>query len=658
MCGIAGILSLAEQRPPTEAVAEMVSALRHRGPDESGLYSDPAVCLGHARLGIIGLAGGTQPIGNDSEDMWIVYNGEVFNYLELKRELEQKGYLFATSTDTEVVLHLYQEYGVDCLPRMNGQFALAIWDRRRQELFLARDRVGIRPLYFTWTRESFCFASEIKALFHNQQVARNLSPKALQQIFTFWTTLGETTPFEGVSALRPGHYMLVGQGGAKAGRYWEQPYYEGQDLYKGSFEDALHELDFLIRDAIRLRLRADVPVGGYLSGGLDSSLVSTLANSMNPSSLNTYSISFMNALYDEAEFQNQMARTLKTRHSLLQIDDRQVRQHLPEVIWHCESPLLRSAPVPLYLLSRAVNADRLKVVLTGEGADEVFGGYNIFKEAKIRAFWAKNPESELRPKLLQRLYPYIFKNSSRTRRLLYKFYQVSKEDLQDPLFSHRIRWSTSGKNISFFSNELLEQSAHDMLHKELRADLPQGFTHRSVLSRAFYLESEIFLPNYLLSSQGDRMAMANSLEIRLPFLDHRVMDLAARLPEHWKIRGLCEKYAVKKLASKILPAEIHKRTKQPYRAPIKEIFAGGESDDYLEELLSENRIKEYGYFNATRVKGLLNKYRRNQALENESQNMALMGILTTQLLHYQFVDSFPYKDCSELHPDKYIWRES
>ncbi|MGQ0721252.1 MAG: asparagine synthase (glutamine-hydrolyzing) [Candidatus Eiseniibacteriota bacterium] len=644
MCGIAGILNLGSSEPIDEPLlARMISTIRHRGPDESGMYVDSTVGLAHARLSIIGLTGGTQPICNEDGTLWIVYNGEAFNYVELREELLGRGHVFRTTTDTEVLLHLYEEHGVESLKRINGQFALAIWDSRKRELFLARDRLGIRPLFYTRSRGRLLFGSEIKALFADPSVPRAIDPVALAETFTFWSTQAPRTAFRDVHALRPGHTLVARGAEITETPYWRIPLVTPDAYYGGTFEQARDELRALLKDAVRIRLRADVPVGAYLSGGLDSSLVTALIARHFDNDLRTFSMSFEEAPFDETPFQQTMTRQLGTRHSQVHIGNDQIRELLPEVVWHCETPLTRTAPVPLLLLSRLVRDHGFKVVLTGEGADEVFGGYNIFREAKVRRFWARRPNSTLRPLLLERLYPYVFRDPARTRFFLQKFYAVRDGDLDDPLFSHQVRWRNSARNRTFFSDEVRAALAgHDPV-EELRCRLPESFGSRDALSRAQVLEMELFLSSYLLSSQGDRVAMASSLETRMPFLDYRVVELGFRLPPRWKINALKEKHILKEAARGVLPEEVRGRAKKPYRAPIREALAGRGGDDWVHDLLSAPRLRRAGYFDERKVAHLLARCEDGSGT-GETQDMALVGILTTQLLHHQFVESAALSD--------------
>jgi asparagine synthase (glutamine-hydrolysing) len=656
MCGIAGSYNAGCNSE--ELISRMISVLRHRGPDETGLYVDDLMAMGHTRLSIVGLGDGTQPISNEDGTLWIVYNGEIFNYPELKADLEEKGHIFSTSTDTEILVHIYEEYGSACLQRLNGQFAFAIWDSVRKELFLARDRVGIRPLHYHHAGGKFLFASEIKALFLDPSVPREIDLQALSQVFTLWTTVTPKTIFKGVHELPPGHFMLLRHGRiVREEPFWTIPYFPPESRWPGSFAEAREELGELLLDAIRIRLRADVPVGAYLSGGLDSSIITSLISGNFNNNLHTFSIGFKEEAFDETPYQQMMVEHLGTEHSRLLIGNDDIRENFPVVVRHCEKPLLRTAPVPMFMLSRLVRENNFKVVLTGEGADEVFAGYNIFKEAKVRAFWARNPASQIRPLLLERLYPYIFKNPMRGRSFLQKFFAVTADDPLDPIFSHRIRWGNTGKNCLFFSDGVLAELDSYSPQEEVLKCLPAGFDKRDTLSRAQFLEMEIFLCNYLLSSQGDRVAMGNSLELRVPFLDYRVMEFAMKLPPSWKLRGLKEKFILKEAFGGLLPKTIVSRPKHPYRAPIKDVFFSA-GDGYAKEYLSEEYLKKTGYFDHARTGHLIGKFMKgDRFVESETQNMALIGILSTQILHNQFIENFDNHNVKPHHVDKKIVRK-
>ncbi|MDZ7833604.1 MAG: asparagine synthase (glutamine-hydrolyzing) [Desulfobacterales bacterium] len=658
MCGIAGILNSSSNDILSEdIILRMISILKHRGPDESGVYFDDHIHMGQARLSILDLEGGVQPIPNEDKTLWIVYNGEVFNYTELRSDLEKQGHRFTTQTDTEVIVHLYEEMGSGCLSELNGQFAIAIWDVRKKELFLARDRVGICPLYYTFHNGRLLFASEIKALFMDDQAAREIDLTSLKQIFTCWTTIGSRTIFKNINALCPGHFMIIKEGSDPGLQqpYWHIPYYTPEQRWAGTIEEAEAELRNILEDAVRLRLRADVPVGAYLSGGLDSSVLTSIIAGKFNNRLKTFSIGFEEKAFDEAAFQTEMVQSLKTDHHPTRITNKEVRENFSKVIWHCEKPLLRTGPVPLYMLSGFVRDNRFKVVLTGEGADEVFGGYNIFKEAKIRSFWARQPDSKYRPLLLERLYPYIFENPSRNRAFLQKFFSVTRKDLDDPLMSHRKRWANTQRCTTFFNKEMLDELKNENPVSDISARLPGDFTRRDSFARAQWLEMDLFMSNYLLTSQGDRMAMANSVELRVPFLDHRLIDFAARLPAHWKIHGLDEKYLLKRAFKDQLPQNITRRPKQPYRAPVGQAFFS--SGDPMGDLICEDQLASAGIFDLKKVRHLFRKcLSRENGPGSESENMAVVGILSTQIIHEQFIKNFDSHKTHPAKPDKVIRR--
>jgi len=657
MCGIAGICHI--DRPDgisLNTIKSMIGVLHHRGPDETGVYVDDQVGLGHARLSIIDLSSGVQPIHNEDERMWIVYNGEVFNYVELKQDLLRKGHRFYTTSDTEVVLHLYEEDGPDCLTKLNGQFALAIWDAGTKELFLARDRLGIRPLYYTIANETLVFGSEIKAIFMNEDVTRELDPVALDQIFTFWTTLTPRTVFKDICELPPGHCLKTSKGKVTFKKYWDIPLYGRHEQSDLAPVEICQRVQELLRDAVRIRLRADVPVGCYLSGGLDSSGVSALVVRNFDSDVRTFGIRFEQDGFDEGEHQGRMVSFLGTNHTEIQATNERIGASLPDCLWHCEKPLLRTAPIPLFLLSNVVHESGYKVVLTGEGADEIFGGYNIFREAKVRRFWARYPDSQSRAGLVGELYPYIF-NNPRLKRSLQSFFARGLDKSDDPIFSHLIRWEATSRLKTLFSGELVNAIGSYTGYDQVRESLPEAYGQADNLVKAQYLEMSIFLSNYLLSSQGDRVAMAHSLEIRLPYLDPRVIDFMGRVPSKWKILGLNEKHILKTSFQGILPQEIIGRSKHPYRAPIKQSLLNEKTAEYTGEALSGKSLERTGLFDAGKVTKLLRKL-QNLDSPSEIDNMALVGILSSQLIYHQFIEDFPGRDVRSPSPSLVVDRRS
>lgn len=636
MCGIAGILNLREGPPPSEPVLrQMLGMIRHRGPDAFGIFLGKRVGLGSARLSIIDLEGGQQPIGNEDGSCWVVFNGEIFNHPELREELERRGHRFVTRTDTEVLVHLYEEEGLDLVKRLNGQFAFALWDGRKQRLFLARDRVGVRPLFFAEAEGKLIFASEIKSLLAEGTVAARLDPGALSEVFTYWSTLSPGSAFLGVREVSPGHGMVVEGGALRSFRYWRADF--DQEDHAIEVEEAEEALLELLEDSTRIRLRADVPVGAYLSGGLDSSLIAALARRQVASKLETFSVTFEDPRFDESSHQLDMARFLGTEHHVLHASHEDIGRIFPELIWHVETPILRTAPAPMFLLSRLVRDSGFKVVLTGEGADEFLAGYDIFKEARIRRFWARRPASQWRPSLLRRLYGDITTMGRVNPEYLKAFFGVGLEEVEDPGYTHAVRWRNTGRACRLLSPEA--RAAGAGRGGDWMGALPEHFAKWGTMERAQHLEIVMFLSQYLLCSQGDRPAMAHSVEGRFPFLDARVMEFCQRLPSRLKSSGLKEKYLLRRVAKRFLPAEVWSRPKRPYRAPIQASFLSTDSRPYVAELLSEARLRETGLFHPPAVQLLWRRAESGAAL-GESDEMALTGLISAQLLHERFVRRF------------------
>ncbi|MEP6627889.1 MAG: asparagine synthase (glutamine-hydrolyzing), partial [Ginsengibacter sp.] len=523
MCGIAGIYnyrSLSEPEPEM-SLKKMLSVIRHRGPDESGIYVGENIGIGSVRLSIVDVSSGQQPMSDSSETYWIVYNGEIFNYQELRLDIEKQGIRLKTHSDTEVVVQMYAMYGAKCLQYFNGQFAFCIWNKKKKEFFLARDRVGIRPLFYWAQNNAFAFCSEIKGLFTLNQVDRSISAESLAQIFTYWTTISPNTPFEKIYELPPGHYMHVSASKIQIEKYWSLEFSSNQNNSAQNFPEAVEEFSELLKDAVKIRLRADVKVGAYLSGGLDSSVTTSLIHEIDPSILNTFSIGFKNKTFDETPYQVEAAKYFNTHHTAFECSSTDIAEKFAETVWHSEFPILRTAPTPMFLLSKKVRESGIKVVITGEGADEFLGGYNIFKEAKIRRFWANEPDSKIRPQLLSRLYPYLpaIKDGGNLAAKMFFGYKLT--DTENPLYSHLLRWHNTSRIKSFFSDDVSAKLDDYDPHKSIYEKLPNDFKKWSDLGKSQYLEATIFMSGYLLSSQGDRMAMGNSVEGRYPFLDYR-----------------------------------------------------------------------------------------------------------------------------------------
>jgi len=527
-------------------------------------------------------------------------------------------------------MRLLERRGLAALDRLNGQFALAWWEPGARRLTLVRDRFGVRPLH--WARlpdGGIAFGSEAKALFASGAVSAAPDLGGIDDVFTLWGARAPRSPFAGVRQLAPGGVLVWEDGEVVAERTWWEPRYEAD----GGEPADLREL---LEDSVRLRLRADVPVGTYLSGGLDSSLITALAQRASDHELRTFSVAFRDPHYDERGFQQQVAAALGTRHHVVEIGPAEIAGAFPDVVWHAETPLIRTAPVPLYLLARETRERGITVVATGEGADELFWGYDLFKETALRALHEREPERAVA--LLAELYPYVAGTAARRGPAWERFFFEAGSG-EDPLFSHQTRIAATAAVKAFYREEVrAELAAEDPLAR-LRAALPEAFGRWSALERAAYLEVATLLSPYLLAAQGDRVAMAHGVEGRFPFLDHRVFALSVGLAPERKLDGLREKAALRDLAAELLPPEIAQRTKQPYRSPeVAPFFAEG-APEWVEERLSPAALAEVGIFDEGRVGGLLKRCRAGRAT-GFREGMALVGVLSTQLWHERFCANF------------------
>ncbi|MCW5632259.1 MAG: asparagine synthase (glutamine-hydrolyzing) [Rubrivivax sp.] len=639
MCGIAGLLNLgAGMAPEHGEIAAMVSALHHRGPDGQGVWLGGPVALGHARLAIIDLEGGAQPMGNEDGRIQVVFNGEIFNYVELRAQLVARGHRFRTASDTEVLVHLYEDHGERFVEHLNGQFAIALWDAGRERLVLARDRVGIRPLFHARVGQRLAFASEVKALFTLPQLRRELDPEGLASIFGYWAALPPRTAFAGVSSLPPGHLMAIDARGERLVRYWDWPF--GDDAAGAHRSDVrwAEELHALLVDAVRLQLRADVPVGAYLSGGLDSSIITSIVHRYTATPLRTFSLTFEDPEFDERGPQRDLVAHLRTEHSSIEADRAAIAAAFPRMVRHAESPVVRTAPVPMMMLADSVRRAGYKVVLTGEGADEAFGGYDLFKEAAVRRFMARAPGSRWRGELLGRLYPYLTHSPAAGRAMTRSFFAAPPGKGDQPGFAHGLRLATTSRILGYFSPEWRQRMQRAEPEAALAASVPPDFGRWNALARDQYVEAHTLMSGYLLSSQGDRMAMAASIEARFPFLDHRVLEFACRIPARLRLCGLHEKVLLRRAFAAELPQSIGRRVKQPYRAPDSAcFFVGGRLREATAELLQPRALEQAGLFDAQAVGRLIEKCASGRAI-GFGDNMAFIGILSTMWLHRQLIE--------------------
>lgn len=642
MCGIAGLFDPCGGEADMALLLSMAHELAHRGPDGVGLYRDGAFGMINTRLAVIDLAGGDQPLSDETGRFWVVQNGEIYNAPELREELAARGRRFATHSDTEVLVQAYAEWGAEALHRLNGPFAFAVWDRREQELFLARDRLGVRPLFLADVGSKLLFASEAKALLRAPGVPGTLDPLGLVEALTLWSVGPDRSAFRGIRELPPGHALRLGRDGRRRQWQWWQVEFAPRSHWRTESPAQLAEaVSDLLADATRLRLRADVPVGAYLSGGLDSSAIAAMVRRSTTQPVRLLGLQFRDPRFDEGVYQREVASALQLPLDVVEVDDVAVARAFPAAVRFAEVPLLRTAPAPMLLLSARARELGLKVVLTGEGADEAFAGYDIFREDKVRRFWARQPASQVRPRLLGRLYPWLAADLQRVGAFWSAFFARGLTDVADPLYSHRLRLANGARIQQILAADVLAQARADGdPEARLIARLPAGFRAASPLGRAQFLEIGTFLQGFLLHAQGDRMLMANGVEGRLPFLDYRLVELAASLPDGLRLRGLREKHVLRRAVAPLLPERITARGKRPYRAPIARAFLGPEAPEWVGEIL--RGAAATGLVDARRLDALVRKGRDSRANGlGEVDEMSLTAALSLLLLHRQLIAAPP-----------------
>lgn len=630
MCGLAGFLSpapgLAQATP--QVITAMLERIRHRGPDEAGYYLDDGLAMGAVRLAIIDLDAGSQPMSDPSQRYWICFNGELYNHIELRAELERLGRPFRTRSDTEVVLQAWIQWGPACLSRFNGAFALAIRDAVAGDLFLARDRFGKRPLFYAERGADFLFASEMKAFHAFPGFRFELDPHELASTFAAWTPLPDRTPFRGVHQLPMGSLLSV-RGGRHTLHTYEELSLEAPP-FTGSAAEAAAFVRETLRTSVELRLRSDVPVGVYLSGGLDSSIVTKLATDLSRSEVRTFSVAFEDRTFDESDSQRLVAEHLGTRHSAITVSAADIAEAFPSAVHHAEVPAFRTAFVPMYLLSRHVREAGIKTVLSGEGADEAFLGYSLFRETMLREAWHQLSDEQRKTRIAG-LHPELAHfGGARLTHLTGLFQQFSEERLPG-LFSHELRY----QNGRFAARLLKDKSDPFADLLALVRDTP-GYDALSAVQKAQWLEYKTLLPGYLLSTQGERMGLAHGVENRCPFLDPAVVRAAASVNLRFD-DGLEEKAILKRAFSGELPQSSLTRPKQPYRAPGSAVFTE-QRPDYLELLLSEGELAQLDCVDQVFARKLVKKIMSVPAAEiSTKEDQAFVYLLSTAVLNQQFV---------------------
>jgi asparagine synthase (glutamine-hydrolysing) len=645
MCGIAGIVDLTGRRPPpAEILQAMAAALVHRGPDEDGFLELPGLGLASRRLSIVGLADGRQPIANEDRSVIVVYNGELFDYPERRAELEGRGHRFATHCDTEVIPHLWEDHQEAMLERLHGQFALALWDQHRQRLTLARDRFGICPLHWTRQRtpdgEWLLFASEIKALLASGLVEARPDPRGINHAFTFFALPGPVTCFEGVQSLLPGHYLTVqrGQPGEPTRVhnriYWQIDFPDWGDEDPGHNRKALVDgFEQVMLGAVQRRLRADVPVVSYLSGGVDSSLVVALACHVRGQPIPTFTIQIKDPSLDETSEAALVARHVGARPVVVGCGAAEVLGTYPRLIRAAEGPVIDTSCTALLLLAREVHDQGYKVAVTGEGSDEWLAGYPWYKVHRLLGCLDVIPGLRLSGLARQ-----AFLRLTGSPRFAWRMVRRVQDAVGGPNAWLDIYGLMSLSKLRFYSRQMHEMLGNHLPYEDLEPNL-ERLRRWHPLNRSLYFGARIHLPGLLLGAKGDRVAMNSSVETRYPFLDEEVFTYLARLHPRWKMHGLRDKYFLRLLAQRWLPREIAWRRKAMFRAPF-DSFHAEHVPAFVDQLLSDQSLAKTGYFDPAAIRHWRQAFRTKRAgsPQRAAVEMGLVGVIATQLWYHTFID--------------------
>lgn len=627
MCGIAGkLFNRADRHVSPPEIERMLAPIAHRGPDGHGTYLDGEVGLGHCRLSIIDLAGGSQPMANEDGSVWIVFNGEIYNFEELRTDLQKRGHVFRSRSDTEVIIHLYEEYGVDCLHRLRGMFAFAIWDRKVRRLFLARDRVGIKPLYYSQAGDALHFGSELKSILSDPGVPRTVNPGALRQFLSFTYAAGDETPIAAVRKLAPGHYLLAEAGRVKVRRYWDLQF--TRERASRTFDQVAEELHHLVKETVQDHMISDVPVGILLSGGVDSSAVASFAVECSPYTVKSFTVGFDGRdVVDERPYARLAAERFGTDHHEISISLDNFWDFLPQYVRHMEELVCEPPAVALHYVSQLAKG-HVKVLLSGEGGDEAFAGYPNYPHGLLadRIGRLLGPMARIAGAAAERAGGVL--GSARLQRY--------GGMLGRPVDQHYFSRTASPLSLfnreagRLFSSEFLAATDADAPSRLVR-ELLEGKKDWPLLDQMLYTDSKTWLPDDLLV-KADKITMANSLELRVPLLDHRVLEFAASLPAEYKVKGRATKRVLKAALSQALPPEILARKKAGFPVPYGRWLQGPLAPAVRDIVLSSRAVQR-GYFNRKEVEALLD----GNAL-NGGQPKAVFSLLVMELWHRQFVD--------------------
>ncbi len=628
MCGICGKMFVKDDRKVDPVLIERMSAvMSHRGPDDHGIYTSRKIGLGHRRLSIIDLQTGKQPLSNENDKIWVVFNGEIYNYQELRNELVAKGHGFKTQTDTEVIVHLYEECGEGFISKLRGMFAIALWDETTETLILARDRVGIKPLYYYRTNDCITFGSEIKSILVDPTVPRNIDPHGIHTLLSYYYIPGEDTLLQGIKKLLPGHYLVVKDGKCIDREYWDLSFSKTRGHL--SLEEAEQELVEVLRKSVRDHMISDVPVGFLLSGGVDSTALLSFAVEETNKDISTFTIGFKNDKFaDERTYAALAAKQFGTKHYDMTIGADEFAEFLPKYVWHMEEPVCEPPAVALYYVSRLAK-DHVKVLLSGEGGDEAFAGYPNYRNL-VWLERIKKISGPLNP-MIGRAVSLL--NGSGPLNRIGKYGPLFTMDFGNYYYSRTsgplafMNRNAQSFHTAEFNAIVSTNNAHDFRERLLR-----NAGDDELLDKMLYIDTKTWLPDDLLI-KADKITMANSIELRVPLLDHVVLEYAASLPADFKLRWLTTKYILKKAFEDRVPHEILYRKKTGFPVPYEQ-WMSNELKEYVRGILLDKKTTERGYFRTEAVSRML-----DAGCGKMSYSKEIFLLVVLELWHQCFIDS-------------------
>ena len=627
MCGIAGLAAIDGLDPSArERALDMRDVITHRGPDAAGIWSDTHAVLAHRRLSIVDVSGGHQPLSNETGTVWVVFNGEIYNHAVVRRELQSLGHTYRTKSDTETIVHAYEEWGDDCVHRLRGMFAFALWDAPRRRLLLVRDRLGVKPLYWTRRGDTIIFASEIKSILASGQVTARARTEAIPEVLSTRSIAGTETLFSGIHRLAPGHLLVFEDGAVQTRQYWEVPL--GERDHSIRRRDIVPHFRALLQESVRLRLMSDVPLGVFLSGGIDSSAIAAVMARMIDRPLQTFSVAFKDQAFSELEYSRQVARAIGAEAHETVIDDHDFFAALPKLVWHEDEPIAHPSSVPLYFVS-ALAKQHVTVVLTGEGSDELLAGYG--KYPRMMWNWRAGqvyervlPEA-LRHAIARRLVPQL--PQSLHRYAVRSFLAVSRT--ADDMFFDNFASIRLRDQRALLTDAALAATAH--AYDASRAYFDRLPVHSTLLDRLLYADIKTYLVELLMKQ--DQMSMAASIESRVPFLDHHLVEFAARLPDEWKLSGMTTKRVLRLAMDGVLPPSILNRPKMGFPVPFA-TWSRRDWNGVIGDVLLDRRARERGILNPRAVEQLITEHKAGRINGGDR----LWSLLNLELWFRTFID--------------------